>query len=73
MGFFVWKVDDLQRFGALIRERYAGKYAIFVGGQSMGSLVSVHAVLRDQSVWDGLVLATATLDVEWNTSRRWVY
>lgn len=31
----------------------------------MGGLTALHAVLRDQSVWDGVVLGTATIDVEW--------
>ena len=32
----------------------------------MGALTALHAVLRDQSAWDGIVLGTATIDVEWN-------
>ena len=32
----------------------------------MGALTALHAVLRDQAPWDGIVLGTATIDVEWN-------
>ena len=32
----------------------------------MGSLTSIHVALRDQAAWDGLILGTATVDVEWN-------
>lgn len=32
----------------------------------MGSLTCIHLALRDQAAWDGLILGTATVDVEWN-------
>ena len=59
------QVDDLLAFSKHVRLRYQPGLPVFVGGQSMGGLTALHAVLRDQSVWDGVVLGTATIDVEW--------
>lgn len=60
------QVDDLVLFANLIRKEYTTQMPMFLGGHSMGSLASIHAALRDQAAWDGLVLGTATVDVEWN-------
>ena len=49
-----------------IKTRYDSSVPVFLGGHSMGSLASIHVALRDQTAWDGLVLGTATVDVEWN-------
>ena len=40
---------------------------LFIQGQSMGGLIAVHVVLRDQSKFrnGGLILTSAALDVEW--------
>ncbi len=59
------QVDDLLAFSKHTRLRYKAGLPAFVGGQSMGALAALHAVLRDQSAWDGIVLGTATIDVEW--------
>ena len=64
-GTAVLQVDDLLAFSKHIRLRYRAGLPAFVGGQSMGALTALHAVLRDQSTWDGIVLGTATIDVEW--------
>lgn len=45
---------------------------MFVGGQSMGALTSLHLMLRDESPWRGVVLGTATIDVEWNWVLRYI-
>ena len=58
-------MDDLLAFSKHTRLRYKAGLPAFVGGQSMGALAALHAVLRDQSAWDGIVLGTATIDVEW--------
>ncbi|CAL5222462.1 g4830 [Coccomyxa viridis] len=58
-------VDDLLAFSKHTRLRYKAGLPAFAGGQSMGALAALHAVLRDQSAWDGIVLGTATIDVEW--------
>jgi alpha-beta hydrolase superfamily lysophospholipase len=65
-GIFVipLQVDDLLAFSKDVKLQYSSRLPIFVGGQSMGSLVALHAVLRDQSHWDGIILGTATIHVE---------
>eukprot|EP00884_Botryococcus_braunii_P004277 jgi/Botrbrau1/13850/Bobra.0056s0086.2 len=63
-------VDDLQNFAAAIRERYSGRYPMFIGGHSMGALTAIYTALRDQSVWSGVVVCSGALDVEWNLGRR---
>lgn len=60
------QVDDLIAFTKKIRAEYELSMPMFLGGHSMGSLTSIHVALRDQAAWDGLILGTATVDVEWN-------
>lgn len=43
---------------------------VFIGGQSLGGLISASVVLRNQSVWTGMVLCSAAIDVEWNLTLR---
>ncbi len=57
-------MDDLLAFSKDVKLQYSSRLATFVGGQSMGSLAALHAVLRDQSAWDGIILGTATIHVE---------
>lgn len=38
---------------------------LFIGGQSLGGLVSAHSVLRKPQMWSGLILHSAALDVVW--------
>lgn len=68
--FLVWDfnhlVDDLVAFTKSVRADHDPALPAFLGGHSMGSLASIHAVLRDQAAWEGLILGTATVDVEWN-------
>lgn len=68
--FLIWDfnhvVDDLAAFTKSVRADYDSALPMFLGGHSMGSLASIHLVLRDQAAWDGLILGTATVDVEWN-------
>ena len=59
-------MDDLLAFSKHVRLGSKAGMPVYVGGQSMGALTALHAVLRDQSAWDGIVLGTATIDVEWN-------
>ncbi len=59
-------MDDLLAFSKEVRLQHAAGLPSFVGGQSMGALAALHAVLRDQAAWDGVILGTATIDVEWN-------
>lgn len=60
------QVDDYAGFAKSIKTGYDAGTPVFLGGHSMGSLASIHLALRDQSAWAGLVLGTATVDVEWN-------
>ena len=60
------QVDDLAAFTQHVRAGYESTMPMFLGGHSMGSLTSIHLALRDQAAWDGLILGTATVDVEWN-------
>ena len=44
----------------------------FIGGQSLGGLISAHVALLDQSKWSGLVLCSAAMNIEWTLALRWV-
>ena len=44
----------------------------FIGGQSLGGLISAHVALRNQSSWSGMVLCSAAMNIEWTLSLRWV-
>ena len=64
------KVDDLLAFSKEVRLQYSSSIPAFIGGQSMGALAALHAVLRDQRPWAGIILGTATIDVEMSTLLR---
>ena len=68
----ITQVDDLVLFASTVKKLYSSKTPMFLGGHSMGSLASIHVALRDQAQWDGLVLGTATVDVEWSWTLRWI-
>ncbi|KAL0032199.1 hypothetical protein WJX77_010371 [Trebouxia sp. C0004] len=42
----------------------------FIGGQSLGGLISAHVALLDQSRWSGLVLCSAAMNIEWTLALR---
>ncbi len=42
----------------------------FIGGQSLGGLISSHVALRNQSPWSGMVLCSAAMNIEWTLSLR---
>ncbi len=63
-------MDDLLAFSKEVRLQYSSSIPVFIGGQSMGALAALHAVLRDQRPWAGLILGTATIDVEMSTLLR---
>ena len=60
------QIDDLDQVGRHVCDQYPAGTPMFVGGQSMGALTSLHLMLRDETPWRGIVLGTATIDVEWN-------
>lgn len=59
------QVDDSVQFARSVRARYEPGTPCIAAGQSMGGLVSAQLVLRDQSVWAGLVLCSALIDADW--------
>ena len=59
------QVNDWTAYTDEVRGQYPG-LPCFIGGHSMGALTSVLVVLQDQSLWQGLVCCSATVDVEWN-------
>ena len=42
----------------------------FVGGQSLGGLISTLVALQDQSKWTGMILCSAAMNVEWTLALR---
>lgn len=64
------QVDDLLQYVADIRQELPLGLPIFLGGHSMGALTSVHAALRDQTPWHGLIVCSGAIDVERNLSMR---
>lgn len=62
----VLQVDDFLAFTKSIKAGYDLALPMYLGGHSMGSLACIHVALQDQAAWDGLILGTATVDVEWN-------
>ncbi|KAA6420475.1 MAG: alpha beta hydrolase, partial [Trebouxia sp. A1-2] len=42
----------------------------FIGGQSLGGLISAHVALLEQSKWSGLVLCSAAMNIEWTLALR---
>ncbi len=65
-------MDDYADYAGDVRARYAGATSppAFAAGQSMGGLLATHLVLRDQAAWDGLILCSAAIDLEWNLVTR---
>ena len=57
------QVDDLDAFVGEVVAQYPPGTPIFQGAQSMGSLMTLHSVLRDQSRLRGLVLCSALVNV----------
>ena len=66
------QVDDYAVYAGDVRARFAGATSppAFAAGQSMGGLLATHLVLRDQAAWDGLILCSAAIDLEWNLVTR---
>lgn len=52
-------VDDVYTYLDEVRKAHPSLPPLFIGGQSLGGLVAVHTVLRNQSVWAGLILHSA--------------
>lgn len=63
------QVQDAAEFADELRKSQP-KMPAFIGGQSLGGLISANVALRNQSVWSGLVLCSAAIDVEWNLMLR---
>ena len=56
----------------VIRDLHPGLVNLptFIGGHSLGGLVSAHAVLKNQGMWTGMVLHSPAIDVEWTMALR---
>ena len=59
----VLQVGDLVDFAQQVQSQSAG-VPMFVGGQSMGGMVSCLAALRRPDLFAGLLLCSAAIDVE---------
>eukprot|EP00884_Botryococcus_braunii_P011343 jgi/Botrbrau1/20209/Bobra.31_1s0006.1 len=61
-------IDDVYTFRQDIIEAYSRTHSVlpvFVGGVSMGGLISILTVLRDQSQWQGLLLESPAVEPQW--------
>ena len=65
------QVQDASEFADEVLKSQAPMPA-FIGGQSLGGLISASVALRNQSVWSGMVLCSAAIDVEWNLTLRYI-
>lgn len=65
------QVEDCQAFSTLVRWRHPPSLPAFIGGQSMGGLVALHVALADQSLWRGILLCSAAVDIEWTRLLRY--
>lgn len=65
------QVEDCLAFSTLVRWRHPPSLPAFIGGQSMGGLVSLHVALADQSLWRGILLCSAAVDIEWTPLLRY--
>lgn len=68
---FEYLVDDIEMYYNIVMQRVVQRYGkllpVFFGGQSLGALVCIHAVLRSHSHQPcaGLLLHSAVLNVVW--------
>ena len=58
-------MDDLDAFVADVIAEYPPNMPIFQGAQSMGGLMTLLAVLRNQSRLRGVVLTSALINVQY--------
>lgn len=58
-------MDDLDAFVGEVIAQYPPGTPIFQGAQSMGGLMTLHSVLRDQSRLRGVVLTSALINVQY--------
>lgn len=53
-----------------VKSRLGTLPPMFVGGHSLGGLISCLTCLKDQSRWAGLLILSPAIDVEWTLSLR---
>lgn len=63
-------LDDYEAFIRHVRQQQPTSVPLFAMGHSMGGLVAVEGVLRDQSLAQGLILSGAALFVQFNAVLR---
>ena len=64
------QIQDAAGFADEVKQRHPNIPA-FLGGQSLGGLVSAHVALQSQPSWSGLVLCSAAMNVEWTLTLRY--
>ena len=64
-------MEDLEAFTAEVRAHQPAGIPLFLGGQSMGGLVTLTAAARARTPLAGLVLTSALVDIEWTPVLRW--
>ena len=64
------QVDDAEDFATEARGKHPQGTPCFVGGVSMGGMISTLLALRQQAVWRGILLQSAAINVEKNFLQR---
>lgn len=63
------QIDDASAFAYEVLASHAS-IPHFVGGQSLGGLITTLVALQDQSKWAGMILCSAAMNIEWNLALR---
>ena len=63
------QIQDASAFADEALQRHL-KLPAFIGGQSLGGLISAHVALKNQSLWSGMVLCSAAMNIEWTLTLR---
>lgn len=62
--------DDVYAFRDQVKLGYIQMPPIFIAGHSMGGLIASLTAIRQQDAWNGLIIHSALLDVEWTLALR---
>lgn len=64
-------MDDLDEYVCEVKELYPKGTPLFLGGQSMGGLITLLEALRIQTTLSGVVLTSAAVNVEWTPALKY--
>lgn len=64
-------MDDLDEYVCEVKELYPKGIPLFLGGQSMGGLITLLEALRVQKSLSGVVLTSAAVNVEWTPALKY--